>query len=80
MATDDPILVVHSDADDVVPVILSQFLLERMCKVHQMVERRILTDGAGHGAAAPPAYRQGLDWLAERFGTDPAEPVTSCPS
>ncbi len=80
VATDDPILVVHSDADDVVPVILSQFLLERMCKVHQMVERRILTDGAGHGAAAPPAYRQGLDWLAERFGTDPAEPVTSCPS
>ena len=78
--TDEPILVIHSEADDVVPLTLSKFLLDRMCQVDQVVERRILTDGDGHGAAAPPAYRLGLTWLADRFGTDPAEPVSSCPS
>jgi predicted esterase len=80
VATDAPILVVHSDADEVVPIILSRFLLDRMCKVGQVVERRILTDGDGHGAAAPPAYRLGLAWLDDRFGDEPAAPVSSCES
>ncbi|MBX3285554.1 MAG: hypothetical protein KF703_09450 [Actinobacteria bacterium] len=80
VATADPILVIHSDKDDVVPITLSKFLLDRMCKVDQVVERRVLTDGAGHTAAAPPAYREGLAWLADRFSDSPAEPVSSCPS
>ncbi len=80
VATEDPILVIHSEADEVVPIILSKFLLDRMCAVDQVVERRILTDGAGHGAAAPPAYRLGLAWLDDRFGAEPAEAVSSCPT
>lgn len=77
--TDDPILIIHSEADATVPVALSGLLLDRMCGLGQVVERQVLTDGKDHGAAAPGAYAQGLAWLEERFaGT--STPVSSCPT
>lgn len=78
VATDDPILIIHSEADSTVPVILSQFLLTRMCEHGQVVERRVLHDGDAHTAAAVPAYRQAVEWLEGRFADDPPDPVDSC--
>lgn len=75
--TADPVLIIHSDGDDVVPVALSGMLLDRMCKSDQVVERRVVVDGGGHGAAAPAAYADALDWLGDRFaGT--GTPVDTC--
>ena len=76
--TEDPILIIHSAADDLVPVALSGILFNRMCGVGQVVERRVLEDGQGHGAAAPPAYGQALVWLADRFEGTAAR--STCPA
>jgi hypothetical protein len=69
--TDSPILIVHSSGDDVVPAALSEAAFTRMCEVGQQVERRVI-DAGGHGEAAPPAFIQGMDWIAERFAGEPA--------
>lgn len=76
VVTDAPILVVHSAADDVVPALLSEIMVDRMCGLGQDVERRVLDDGQGHREAAPAAYALGLAWIAERFAGEPA--TTSC--
>lgn len=77
VATDAPILIVHSAADEVVPATLSELLFERMCGLDQVVERRVYEKGQGHGEAAPDAVRDGLAWLDERLAGD--EPTSTCP-
>lgn len=78
LATEDPVLIIHSDTDDVVPVALSALLHNRMCQVGQVVERRVFS-GGGHGEAAPPSYLDGLAWLTDRF--DGADlPASTCPA
>jgi pimeloyl-ACP methyl ester carboxylesterase len=74
--TDSPILIIHSSADEVVPASLSEIMHGRMCEVGQQVERRVVDDG-GHGQAAPQAFAEGLEWIAERFAGEPA--ASSCP-
>lgn len=76
VVTEAPILIVHSETDDVVPVALSGILYARMCDEGQVVERRVLPNGGGHGAAAPEAFRQGLEWLEGQLTG--AEPVDGC--
>jgi pimeloyl-ACP methyl ester carboxylesterase len=74
---DAPTLVIHSEQDAVVPLIFSAALTNRMCANGQVIERRLLPEGS-HTSAAVPAYEQATEWLAERFATDPPEPVSSC--
>lgn len=75
VATDDPVLIIHSQQDQNVPIAQSATLLARMCKAGQVVERRVLPTGS-HVAAAVPAYADGFDWLAG-LATG-ATPVNSC--
>ncbi len=63
VATEDPVLIIHSEQDEVVPVALSGILFDRMCEQGQAVERRVLPDGGGHGPAAAVAYPQALAWF-----------------
>ncbi len=77
VATEAPILVLHSAADDVVPAALSELLVERMCGVGQVVERRVYDDGGSHGDAVPDAVADGLAWIEARFAGE--EPVSTCP-
>lgn len=72
-----PVLIVHSQADEVVPIGLSALILNRQCAVGQVVERRILDDGT-HTGAAPGAYQQAFAWFDELVTG--AEPVSSCPT
>ena len=72
-----PVLIVHSDVDQTVPIDHSATLLERACASGQVVERRVLRDGSDHLYAAIPAYTQGLDWLVGLV--DGREPLSSCP-
>jgi pimeloyl-ACP methyl ester carboxylesterase len=77
VATDTPILIVHSTADDVVPVALSELLAQRMCAEGQVVERRIYDKGQGHGEAVPDAVTDAFAWLQQRAAGD--EPASTCP-
>jgi hypothetical protein len=77
VVTKDPILIVHSDQDNTVPVALSGILHDRMCRNGQVVERRVLAGGGSHGAAAGPAVTQGITWLKGLL--DGTQPVDDCP-
>jgi pimeloyl-ACP methyl ester carboxylesterase len=77
VATDHPILIVHSAADDVVPAALSAALFDRMCRLGQTVERRVYDKGQGHGAAVPDAVRDGFDWIQARFAGEPGRSTCS---
>jgi len=76
--TDEPILILHSAADDVVPAALSAGLFDRMCGLGQVVERRVYENGQGHVQAAPGAVADGLDWIQQRFAGEAA--VSTCPA
>ncbi len=78
VVTDDPVLIIHSEVDQVVPATLSAILLSRMCATGQAVERRVVAEGS-HTGAAPPAYLDALTWLTDRFEGKPVPPST-CPS
>ncbi|HEY3143202.1 MAG TPA: lipase family protein [Acidimicrobiales bacterium] len=71
-----PILIIHSAEDANVPIAASAALLDRMCAVGQVVERRVLPTG-DHVGAAIPAYQQGSDWFDSLWNG--ARPATSCP-
>ncbi len=76
VATDSPILIVHSAADDVVPATLSQVLVQRMCAEGQVVERRVYDKGQGHVEAVPDAVSDAFEWLQRLAAGD--EPVSTC--
>jgi Secretory lipase len=76
VATEGPILVLNSAADELVPNALVNVLYQRMCSEGQVVERRVYQEGQGHVGAAPAAYTDGAAWLQGRF--DGAEPTTTC--
>jgi pimeloyl-ACP methyl ester carboxylesterase len=77
VVTEAPILIIHSAQDDVVPVSLSEILFDRMCEGGQVVERRVLADGGGHGEAAIVAYPEALTWFDGLLAAE--EPVDTCP-
>ena len=76
--TDTPILILHSAADDLVPVGLSQVLFDRLCEGGQTVERRVYDQGKGHGAAAIDAYADGFTWI-DALMTGSATAKSTCP-
>ena len=78
VAASDPVLIVHSDQDGLVPPVLSQLLHARMCASGQVVERRVLVGGGDHGAAVVPAYTAGIAWLQGLLDGTP--PVNDCGS
>ena len=77
VATDDPLLILHSAADDVVPATLSQVTFDRLCGLGQVVERRVYDEGEGHGAAAVDAAIDGFAWIDGLFTGD-GEAISTC--
>lgn len=74
VATDGPVLIVHSAEDEVIIDVLSEVLFDRMCDTGQHAERRVLEDGGTHGEAAAPAFRQALAWFDQLIaGEDVAD-------
>ena len=71
-----PVLIVHSEVDQNVPVGDSEVFEQRLCAAGGVVERRLLPDG-NHVAAAIPAYEQGIKWILDlEKGT---KPTSTCP-
>lgn len=75
VATDDPVLVVHSAADETVPVAFSQTLVDRLCRLGQPTELRLYDPGEGHVAAMDDAAVDGLAWIDARLAGEPSAPT-----
>ena len=78
VATDDPLLILHSAADEIVLATFSELTFERLCELGQVVERRVYEQGDGHNAASVDAALDGFAWLDSLFKGD-VEPVDGCP-
>lgn len=76
VAGPSPVLIVHGEADELIPVNSSQRLLDRMCAVGQLVERRTYPD-QGHGGVVVASLAEVLAWTDSRLAGEPAP--TSCP-
>ena len=75
--TEIPILVIHGEADEQIPVAASALLLERVCGLGQVIERRTYP-GLGHAEVIGPSFADMLTWMDARVAGEPVT-VTSCP-
>jgi pimeloyl-ACP methyl ester carboxylesterase len=71
-----PVLIIHGEADEQIPVVSSQLLLDRMCGIGQVVERRTFPDQSHAGVIAPSLPGM-LEWIDDRLAGE--EAPTSCP-
>jgi hypothetical protein len=78
VAVDSPVLILHSQTDELLPASLSESLFERMCTAGQVVERRTYDTGETHMAAAPAAFADGFTWI-DRLMEDEATAQSTCP-
>ncbi|WP_446665829.1 lipase family protein [Flexivirga sp. B27] len=75
-APKSPLLILHSNDDEVVPAFLSKTMFDRMCTIGWTVERRVYHNGKGHVAEVANAMSDGLPWINARMaGT---KPVSTC--
>jgi pimeloyl-ACP methyl ester carboxylesterase len=71
-----PVLIIHGDKDEQIPIQTSATLRTKMCKLGISVDRRVYR-GADHGGAALVSLFDVSGWIAQRLaGT---MPTTSCP-
>lgn len=61
-ATPAPVLLVHGDQDQVVPPMISQLLLQRLCSIGVQAERREYP-GVGHGGVLAASAEDLLGWI-----------------
>jgi hypothetical protein len=76
VATDEPMLLAYSGADDVTPVAFMEALGDRLCRLGQPTEVRVYDRGEGHVAAIDDTIADGLAWIGARMAGDPAH--TTC--
>lgn len=72
---ESPILLIHGEQDEQIPLVSSELLLDRMCGIGQIVERR--TYPASHAGVIGPSLPDMLAWIDARLAGEPAP--TSCP-
>ena len=52
---ESPVLIIHGENDEQIPVVSSQLLLDRMCGIGQVVERRTYP-GQSHAGVIGPSF------------------------
>jgi pimeloyl-ACP methyl ester carboxylesterase len=72
-----PVLIVHGDADEVVPPVLSQLIHDRYCALGT-VSQRTMYPGADHGSVMVDSVPDVISWINDRLAGAPAP--TSCPA
>ena len=70
-----PVLIVHGDQDEVVPVTTSAALQRKLCAQKSVVERRVY-EGQNHGGAAIASLFDVVAWLQSRIAS--TAPVNQC--
>ena len=70
-----PVLIIHGEQDEQIPVVSSQLLLDQLCALGQVVERRTYP-GASHSGVIEPSFDDMVTWMQDRLAGDPAP--TSC--
>ena len=73
---ESPVLIIHGESDEQIPVVSSQMLLDRMCGIDQVVERRTYPDQT-HAGVIGPSMPGMLEWIDDRLAGE--EAPTSCP-
>jgi pimeloyl-ACP methyl ester carboxylesterase len=74
---DSPLLIIHGSSDTTIPAAASQLLFTRLCKLGQVVTRKVY-DGQTHTTVVPTAFPDVKHWIDDRFAGKPAP--SSCPS
>jgi pimeloyl-ACP methyl ester carboxylesterase len=72
---ESPVLIIHGEDDEQIPVVSSQLLLARMCGIDQVVERRTYP-GQSHAGVIGPSLPDMLEWIDGRLAGE--EAPTSC--
>ena len=72
---ESPILIIHGEQDEQIPLVSSKLLLDRMCGIGQRVERR--TYPGSHAGVIGPSLPDMLAWIDARMAGQPAP--SSCP-
>ena len=70
-----PVLIIHGGNDEQIPVVSSQLLVDRMCGVGQVVQRRVY-DGQSHAGVIGPSMPDMLEWIDARLAGE--EPPDDC--
>lgn len=73
---ESPVLIIHGEQDEQIPLVSSKLLLDRMCGIGQVVERR--TYPGSHAGVIAPSLPGMLAWIDARLAGDVAP--TSCPA
>jgi pimeloyl-ACP methyl ester carboxylesterase len=71
---ESPILIIHGEQDEQIPLVSSQLLLERMCGIGQVVQRK--TYPGSHAGVIAPSMPDMLAWIDGRLAGQPGP--TSC--
>lgn len=68
-----PVIILHGDQDEQIPIISSEFLLSQLCDMtdHAPLERRVYP-GATHASAVLDYFDDLIAWLEARVGGEPA--------
>lgn len=74
VAGESPVLIIHGEQDEQIPIVSSQLLLARMCGIGQVVERR--TYPGSHAGVIGPSLPDMLGWIDARLAGE--APTTSC--
>ena len=74
--TEMPILLLQGQADQVVPILLTNVLYGRLCDIGSQTDYRVF-EGFGHNDSTLQNMPLMLEWTAARFAGDPA--ATTCP-
>ena len=74
--TRSPLLIIHGEADEQVPLSTSALLFDELCEQGQAVERRTYP-GQRHAAVILPSFFPMVQWMDDRVAGQPA--VSGCP-
>lgn len=70
-----PVLIIHGEQDEQIPLVSSELLVERMCGIGQVVERRTYP-GQSHAGVIAPSFADMVAWIDDRLAGEP--PLTDC--
>jgi fermentation-respiration switch protein FrsA (DUF1100 family) len=76
VTTEVPILVIHGEQDEQIPVAASALLFDRLCGLGQVIERRTYP-GVNHTGVLAPSFDDMVGWMQARVDGEPA--ASTCP-